>query len=475
MPEATPKIFQSGAYKGENGLASASPQSLGWGDPLSWKIPGAGDALPWLDYGNPITVNTVEDDSVTTTAARSAPRIIGLRVDLPLNYLARFTDIDYLHYWMFGFENEPQAVFVFEAGATPWGTTEPALGVNTIFEDGSSTQFTYIRKEPAKDNIGDDVFYYIFASSTAPDTILGPGTLNEISAGPNSFTYTAASVQKYEHLLELDASGRRYRDYLPAEQITGWSVGDKKNLMMTLCKRMSPYDFRYGNSMCRSFTYNQPAQDMARWETNFLAYRQERSAAAGGFGSSTWTLPAALEDNESSPSHYQSRTHLGEVVGVFGDNEADPSVGMTELCSADFSVAVDIPLKQDQSTCSGLNLASPILENKYDITYADTILYHISKVWMGYRDNNTRLFARFASHKGHDMLELLMKNVVLTQAGPDDSDVAMEPLEGKVSATNTADDQWATSGWLFGHSQVQNMPLVMRVRNSNSVNSMFLY
>ncbi len=475
MPEATPKIFQAGAFVGENGLASASPQSLGWGDPLSWKTPGAGDAISWLEYGNQITVNTVSDDSVTTTAARSAPRVVGLRVDLPFNFLARFELLDYINYWMFGFENEPQSVFVFRAGASPWGTTEPALGVNTVFEDVSLTPFTYIRKEPAKDVTGEAEFLYIFASSTAPDTGLGSGVLAEVAAGPNSFTYTSASVIKYEHLLELDASGRRYRDYLLAEQITGWTIGDKKNLMMTLAKRMSPYDYRYGNSMCRSFTYMQPAQDMARWETNFLAFAQERSSAAGGFGSAAWTLPAGLEDNETAPAHYQSTCHLGEVVGDFLAKDGDPSLGLINLCSAEFSVAVDIPLKQDQDTCSGLNLAEPILENKYDIKYADTILYHISKVWQDYRDANTRLFGRFATYKGDDMIELLMKNIVLTQAGPDDSDVAMEPLEGDVSATNAADDQWATSGWLFGHSQVQNMPLVMRVRNDNSVNSMFLY
>lgn len=474
MP-ATPKIFQAGAFVGENGLASASPQSLGWGDPLSVKTPAASDAISWLEYGNQLTVNTVTDDSVTVNAARSAPRVVGLRVDLPFNFLARFEAIDYLNYWMFGYENTPQSVFVFRAGASPWGTTEPALGVNTQFEDGFPTQFTYIRKEPAKDALGEDEFLYIFASSTAPDTGLGSGSLAEVTAGPNSFTYNSASVQKFEHLYEMDASGRRYRDYSINEQIMGWSAGDKKNLMMTLAKRMSPYDYRYGNSICRSFTYMQPAQDMARWETNFLAYKQEKSSAPGGFGSANWTLVASLEDNETAPAHYQSRTHLGTTVGTFGNKDADPDTELIELCSAEFSVAVEIPVKQDQDTCSGLYLAEPILENKYEIKYADTILYHIDKVWQDYRDTNQRLFGRFATHKGDDMMEFLMKNIVLTQAGPDDSDVAMEPLEGDVSATNPADDQWATSGWLFGHTQIQNMPLILRVRNDSSVNSMFLY
>lgn len=468
----TPQIFQLAARLLENGLFSASPQSLGWADPLSWKTPGANDGMSWEELGNPITVNHVTDDSVTGKASMSAPRLVGLRVDLPLNFLARFSDIDDLHYWMFGFENVPQGVFVYHVDplSSPWTPSVPAVG--TIFEDATLNQFTYLRTEPAKNSIGEDELLYIFAGTTPPDTVLGPGQLLETGAGTDTFDYLVASTQKFEHLLELDASGRRYRDYLVSEQITGWSAGDKKNPMMTIAKRMSHYDFRYGNSMCRSFTYSQPSTDVARWETNFLAYKQERSDAAGGFGSATWTLLPSLEDNETAPAHFQSRTHLGEIAGVFND---DPSLGLQELCSADFSVAVDIPLKQDQTTCSGLYLAPPIIEGKYDITYSDTILYHVDEHWQDYRDENTRLFARFASYLGDDMLELMMKNVVLTQAGPDDSDVAMEPLEGKVSTTNAADDQWATSGWLFGNTQIQDMPLVMRVRNDNSVNSMFLY
>lgn len=473
MAEATPKIFQTGAYLPENGLFSASPQSLGWGDPLSWKTPGALNAIPWLEYGNQITVNSVTDDSVTTNAAMSTPRITGLRVDLPFNFLARFDKIGSLHYWMFGFENVPQAVFVFEVDpdSSPWGGSEPASG--TDFEDGSTTQFTYLRTEPAKNALGEAVNYYLFASSTAPDTVLGSGQLTETGGGGETFDYTTASTQKYEHLYELDSFGRRYREYMVSEQISGYSAGDKKNLMITLAKRMSIYDFRYGNAMCRSFTYNNPTQDMAVWETNFLAYAQERSSAAGGFGSATWTLPENLEDNGSTPSHFQSRTHLGTTVGVIG---TDPDLTLTELCSSDFSVSVEIPLKQEGTTCSGLRIAEPILEGKYDITYSDTILYHDDPIYMEHREQNVRLFGRFASYLGHDMIEILMKNIVLSEsAGPDDSEVASEPLEGKVSATEIVDDQWASSGWLEGNTQVHNMPLVMRVRNDTAANHMFLF
>lgn len=473
MAEASPRVFQKGARELENGLFSASPQSLGWGDPASWKVPGANTVLPWMEFSNEITVNHVTDDSVTTNAAMSAPRLTGLRADQSLTYLARFKDIDDLNYWKFGFENVPQAVFVYTVDETlalpsPWGTAPPAVG--TVFEDSSSSSFVFLREEPAKNGLGEAIRLYVFAGIVAPDTGEGAGTLNEDGGSAETFAYLTASLQKFEHLYELDGLGRRYRDYTVAEQITGFSAGDKKNIHMTFTKRFSSYDYRYGNAVCRSFTYSQPTEDVARWETNFLAFKQERSSAPGGFGSATWTLVADLEDNEGAPAHFQSTVHIGELAGVYNQ---DPALGLQLVCAADFSVGVEIPLSQNQDTCSGLHLAEPLLEGKYDISFNATILHHVDEHWQGYRDTNTRLFARFASYLGFDMLELLMKNVVLTGSGPNDDDIPPDTLEGKVSATNTGDDQWATSGWLEGNTQIQDMPLLMRVRNDSAVNQMF--
>lgn len=465
--EASPKIFQMGAYKQEPGLTGVS-QSLGWGDSDSWQTPGAGDGFPWLSLGNQPTVNKVDDLSIKGNAAKTAPRLVSLRVDQELSFLARFYDIDYWFYWTFGFQNEILEVVVFEKDTTgsPWGSSEPAAG--TVFEDDNSKKFTYSRTFQGKDLLGELKDYYVFIATDSLAPVSTLKTLTEESPGTETFTYTDNSTVLYEKLYELDKLGRQYREYETAEQVTGWSSGDKKNLMVTICKRFAKYDLRYGNAMCRAFTFNCPTEDMARWETNFLAYKPDRSEdvngdpVKNGYGSNTWTIPTSLEDNETALAHYQSVFEIGETVG-----------SLTTECVTDVSIAVDMPLQQIQDTCSGLYLADPVIEGHYDIKLNATISRHESTVYQHYRDENTRLFARYGFNWGWFSLEFLMKNIVITTAGSDDSDVAAEPLEGMVSSCAAADDQWATSDWLYGHSQVQNMPLVLRVINDNNNNEMF--
>ncbi len=468
MANCSPKVLQKGACKAEKGKNGVD-QSEGWGKVKGPEIPGANDAVDWIELGNQPEITHAESNSVIGKAAKSTPKQVGIAVDLPFNFYTRHSDQDYLNYWMFGASLDPVAIFVFDGAIDPWTTgveTPPAQ--DTVFEDGSSSQYTYKRRITAKTINGELKYQYVFEGTVVPDTLTA-ATLTEVGGGAEVFTYSAASTQKYETVYELESRGKAFQEYLAAEQaLVGFEAGDLKNPMMSVCKQFNLHDTRYPNSICRSFKVSIPVGDMAMYETNFLAYKQDLSKdGAGapvkhGYGSDTWTYPGPFEDSETVLSHFQGYLQMGETFEDLQDIEMDT-----------FSVSVDLPLQKKHTTFSGKFLAEPCLEGHYDIKLEGTKSRYASIDLQNWRDQNTKLFARVSMSSGFNSVEYLMKNVILTQAGPDDSEVAEEPIEGAASNCAEADDVWQTSGYLSPNAQIHKMPMLMRVINDNNVNQMF--
>lgn len=451
----TPKIFQLGAMKPEKGL---TPQGhTGWGDVDSINYPGAEDGFPWLEFGRDKVYTFKEDPSVVGKAFLAPGRPVGYKVDEPLNFLARFTDQNYPIYWMMGFENIVKEVIVMTSVLGFTGAGVGNLAYNMKFTDTAPSDFYYLRTVTMKNAAAEDVTYYVFQGSTAPVSKLSfgsGGTLIEFIAATNSGVM-------YEHIFELDSQNREYRDYTDEEiaQMVGHTVGDKKNLMATLGLRMSDYDFIYPNAMCKDWTYNVKAEDMASWETNFCASDQFPEVDA--LDSVTY-LPS-LEDNENVPAHYQHVFKLGLISGGIS--------GMTEVCVTDLAIKCEIPLSEVQTMCSGLHIAEPKLSGAYKLTMTATIPYHDGETFIDYRDDRDRLCGILQANWGWNSIEFLIKKIVIDKSGPDTGDIAAEPLEMTIARCASSDDVFATT---LGRTQVHSSPILIRVINNVADNSMQL-
>ena len=444
---ATPKFFETGAMKLEMGLNPGTP-SNGWNGAANAGAPrtlGSSDSFPWVEFGNNMSIKTKEDDSVTTRAFKSAPRKVGEDVDLSIGYYNRFNGMDHFFYWMFGFENTPLDVVAFKGA---WDGAVPEPG--DTFEDTDSNDFTFLRSEV----VDSSVTLLIFELTGGSAPTLQTGTLTHIAGTGSDLVFTEHSGLQYEHLFELDASGRRYRNYTVAEAaVEGVTVADKKNLMCTLAKRMDAYDLRYKNAMCKSFSLSNSPDDVGSWSASFLAPTEER----GSFGSASWTLPANMDTLDNTIAHYQTSFE----IGVDEDNLVSLGMGAVD-------VSVDVPTKVERIMGSGFAIAEPLLEGKYDIKMTGTIARHDVETYQTYRDDWTSVIVRMRSFYGWQMQEILVEDAKLSQAGPDNGDIAAEPIELSIGFKQTT--VWTKH--LHGTQRIQQSPLLLRVRNNNPVNSM---
>jgi hypothetical protein len=385
--------------------------------------------------------------------------MIGKKIDNPLSMYARFAGLNKLHYWMWGFENSVKPVMAF-VGAF---SVPPVVG--TVYTDNAVAvgEYTYLRAESAKAADGStNVTLYIFSVDHANTT--GPVLQAGIATGPlatGHIDFTAHSTIMYEHLYELDAFGRQLRDYRTAEQavtdeegVVLYAAGDKKNLTATGAKRMTEYDIRYRNMLCKSFNFKCASPDLASWETNYLGFDEAR----GDYDSDTWTLPTDLKTNTTVPAHYQLQFQVGRLES-----------SLVALGVTDISVEVGIALQSLQDTVSGLYIAEPIFEDKYDIKVSGTISRHSSETYQGYRDNQDRLVARVGMNYGYYMQEILVNAATLSDAGPNDDNVAREVLA--LDVEDTGANAWAVH--LTGNTLIHKSPIVFRVRDFDPINQMF--
>ena len=471
MGQPTPKIFQTGAMKMEKGRGV--DKSLGWGDTSAAQPLGALDAFPYLNFGTSVTINNEEDQSVTTKAFKTTPRMVGKMIENPLSFNGRFAGLNAFYYWMFGWENPAVPVIVFKAGEDPFvqdgDPRAPEVGETYQYEwddDGTPAfvDLVFVRIESSRTDK-----YYVF--SVDPDEVghitqEGTASFTPPAEDPVVFTFTSHSAAMFEHLYELDASGRRYREYNTVEATILDDLideGDRKNLMTTLGKRMSQYDIRYANSMIQDFGYKFEAAGLAEWEGNFKAYLEER----GDYASETWTLKPGLCDGQLTPAHFEHRFFIGPMDSVGMEN--GELSGLDELAASSFNLAVGIPLQVLQDTVSGLSIAEPELEGKYDISLTGTISRHTSQTYQQYRDSQERVCAYLSAHQGWYMQEFMIKEAVISEAGPDDGDMAAEPLN--LSAGFVCSETHPFSDWV-GMSEAQQSPVVYRVRDFNPITEM---
>jgi hypothetical protein len=442
---STVKVLQLGAFQLEAGQAGAG-QSPGWGQTGSEETLGANDGFPYINFQTGSNVDHAEDNSITSNAFKDVPRQTGITVERPLSMYNRFQGMGRFLFWMFGFENSVIEVAVFRVN-TP--TVEPTADATYYDGDGTPNTYTFLRKETSS---GTD--YWIFRADDGAVPSAATGTLTkDTGTGDATLSYTACSSLMYEHLYELDAHERHLTAYRTAEQITGYSAGDKKNRMATLGIKMHTNDYRYRNAMCNGFSFSSESGQLAELSTGFVSFDENR----GDHSSASWTIPSNLQSSDNIVAHHQTSLEIGTAEG-----------SLTALACSALGLDVGIPLQIIQSTVSGLYIAEPIFEGKYEIGQNVTLARHSVDTYMGYRDNWTTALTRMSATYGYYMQEILIQQAKVKDSLSDD-DVPKENLE--IIPGYTSSNNW--SSWLHGNTLVQNSPIVMRVRDDDSQNYMF--
>lgn len=450
MANESIKVLQTGAVELESG--DNTDQSPGWGESGSEETLGANDGFPWLNFTKGKTIDTVEDNSVTSVAFQDTPRQVTQYVERGIGYHPRFVNasgvnaMGKLNYWMFGFENTVKEVTVFTLSVP---SVEPVAGA--VYRDTDLNDFTFMRKET--DNGGTIRYVFEADDSTAPT--LQSGDLDQVSGtGDDPLTFSAHSGVMYEHLYELDAHERHLTSYRTAEQITGWTSGFLKNRMATLGIAMGLNDFRYKNAMCKKFGFVSAAGGLAEMNSEFLAYTEDR----GDYSSSSWTYPTSLIDSDNIIAHHQLMFEVGTAEG-----------SLTALGITNVNLDCTIPLQVIQDTTSGLYISEPVMEGKYECELAATLSRYSADTYQDLTDAWTSVVVRLAANYGWYMTEFLVQEAKIAESGPDDDDVAKENLAFRPGYTTS--NNWST--WLSGNSLIQNSPILMRVRDADSQNYMF--
>jgi hypothetical protein len=387
----------------------------------------------------------VEDNSITSNAFKDVPRQGGITVDKAVSTYGRFAGMGSFNYWMFGFENSIVKVGVFVIN-TP--STEPTAGAT--YRDTDLNDFTFLRKEV----MGSSTYHVFRCDDNVVPTLQTGNLTKQTGTGDTTLTMTAHSVLMYEHLYELDSHERHLTSYRTAEQISGWSSGDKKNRMATIGVKMGTNDFRYPNAMCKGFSFKSTAGDLATIEMPFIAYNEER----GDYSSSSWTFPSTRNDSDNIIAHHQMKVEVGTLES-----------SLTALGVTDVELGCEIPLQVIQDTVSGLYIAEPLMEGKYGFSCNLTLSRYSADTYQDLTDAWTSVVARIAAAYGYYRIEFLVNDAKISKSGPDDSDVAKEQLQLDIGYNST--NNWST--WLTGNSLIQSSPILYRVRDLDSTNHMF--
>jgi hypothetical protein len=423
-------------------LELATDTNAGWGLAPSILTPTTGDLIPYTSLEKGMTPVSVEDNSISNAGFSDTPVQTGLMVEKSFAMNLWYSGLDAILYWIFGFENSIVPVCLFTISGV---SVEPTGGA--VYHDTDSTDFTFLRKEVQK-----NATYYIFSTATVP--VLATGNLSKQSGtGDTTLAFTAHSVKYYEHLFELDANERHLAAFRTAEQITGYASGMRKNRCMSIGVSTSVTDLLYPNAMCKKFSLQSAAGQISTMSCDYVAHKELR----GNYTSSGWTLPSDFISNSMEMIHHHLRFKIGTTESA-----------LVSLGVSDVSFGLDIPLDSVQNTESGLYISEPMFEGKYKTSLEAKLTRYAATTYAGYRDAWTTVCGVIESFYGYYGFELMFNTMKISTAGPDSSNVESEPLKFEIGL-----DSNAFPLRLYGNTLIQSGPVVCRVRNLNSANSMF--
>lgn len=458
---ATTKVLTKGAFCLDS---STSP-----GDWMSnVNSLGAGNCFPYINLGTKKVINHEEDPCISCISFKDTARLTGTYVEDSISTYLRLKGISDLLYWMFGMEHAPVLVDVVRS------STSGTYVNGDEYEDESNNSFTLIRTEKLKSG----VYQYIFSCD---DDLAINGDLSRVSGtGVPSIDVSSSSGILYEHLFELDAWERHQAEFrdvgagrydpdvgelseLSPDNARGnaYTAGNLKCRRAIIGKKLATGDFQFPGAMCKKFSIQSEAGKMATISGDYVARAKEDSDTS----SDTWTLKSELVTNDNVLGHHDFQVCLDETDDVENDN-----IGVIN-----FNLDVEIPLKVEQDTISGLLIEEPVFEGLYGLNLKVILSRHATDKYEDFRDAWDSICARIEAHVGYEKLSLLIENAKLSNAGPNDEEVAKEELDFVIGtlgleylAGNPVDNGPFVDNALFSHKNINRSPVLLLVRNSDA-------
>lgn len=428
------KAFQRAAFRNEGG-ATGSNQATGWGTTNVNNLPGTGDGIPYLSLGKSKTISSVPDNSIVSEGFDDLPRQVTKYVEQSVSYVNKLDGFNPQLYWAFGLCDEVLPVVCYVCSSP---VTEPVAGAT--YTDSSANSLTFLRKEVN----GSYYTLYVFTQTAVVSS--QSGSLTRVSGTGSDLTFNAHSSILYESVFKIDPRERHLVVPAVTQRISTYQSGDLKCRMATIGVNMDTNsDFLFINAMCKKFNVSSSAGALSELSTDFLARDREVS----NYSSSTWTYPSAVDADNNILHHYWSVYVNNTLVG----------------CTS-FNLGFEIPLQVIQDTLTGLFIAEPVMEGKYVFNSEIVLSRYSSLAWENLSDAWTEVPARIAAYSGYKLQEFFINNAIITNASPDDDNVAKQKLKLELgtSSTNNFPSQ--------GLSITDYSPLMCRVRNTTATNYM---
>mgnify|MGYP000947368352 CR=1 FL=1 len=428
------KAFQRAAFRNEGG-ATGSNQATGWGTTNVNNLPGTGDGIPYLSLGKSKTISSVPDNSIVSEGFDDLPRQVTKYVEQSVSYVNKLDGFNPQLYWAFGLCDEVLPVVCYVCSSP---VTEPVAGAT--YTDSSANSLTFLRKEVN----GSYYTLYVFTQTAVVSS--QSGSLTRVSGTGSDLTFNAHSSILYESVFKIDPRERHLVVPAVTQRISTYQSGDLKCRMATIGVNMDTNsDFLFINAMCKKFNVSSSAGALSELSTDFLARDREVS----NYSSSTWTYPSAVDADNNILHHYWSVYVNNTLVG----------------CTS-FNLGFEIPLQVIQDTLTGLFIAEPVMEGKYVFNSEIVLSRYSSLAWENLSDAWTEVPARIAAYSGYKLQEFFINNAIITNASPDDDNVAKQKLKLELgtSLTNNFPSQ--------GLSITDYSPLMCRVRNTTATNYM---
>jgi hypothetical protein len=259
----------------------------------------------------------------------------------------------------------------------------------------------------------------------------------------------------YSKLFELDMHERHITAYRTAEQTAvDYNALDRKNRLGNFGRKMGTNDFRYPFLLCNGFTFSSQAADFLKWTAKGLAYREDR----GDYSSAAWTFPTGYVGSTNLIIHNHLTFSIKAVGGAY-----------VELGIKSLSIECDIPLQKEQDSESSLFIMEPVLNGSYGMKLSFVVSRHSADTYLAYRDSHQECIVKAVYASGDYEMGFYFPSLVLPDATVSEDEVSNMPINCKLGY-KPASNPFATE---FGSLDlIQNGPMAIMCKNTNSVNEM---
>lgn len=447
----------------QTGACGLEPNGI-WGDKTTRADLSSAAGKPYVQMPLGVDIETLKNNSVIDGPYDTAEVQVGIKSENDYVFNSMYAGYNDDFAWMWGFSSTEKVVVAVVAD------TAVAPAVGDVFTNGSGDTLTYVRKETFKDQLFNNVVYFIYGAEDDETVTATTGETLTANSGSDIVTISTSN-QMFEHLFEL-AKDRRVRSFNTAEiNFLGaeWAPTNPSSkpttrcLMQTFAKNYDTYDLVSNNVTCESFSYKWSPASFLEVSCGTVGFRPFE--LEGGARNIDYDMSCDFKKSDLIAIHAQTKIEIGTVASGkygFGGDEIEEDV--TEA-----NIDISVPMQRLQTTGTSYYVAEPWLEGKYELSSGITIGRHSATKFMNRRDLQTYMYARIANNYGFYSQEMLIKEFKLRSAGANDSAVAEEPLDLNISTPCKAEGN-AFDGWV--PNELYGGPVLFRTRDYSPYNAL---